>query len=44
MHPLQPIMEEVATTMQSLVNPTLPEENDATFNHVINISHLPPSE
>jgi hypothetical protein len=44
MHPLQPIIEEVATLVKSLVNPTLPEENDAPFSHVINISHLPPSE
>jgi hypothetical protein len=44
MHPLQPIIEEVATPMQSLVIPTLPEENDAPFIHVINISNPPPSE
>jgi len=44
MHPLQPIIEEVATLVQSLVNPTLPEESDAPFSHVINIPNPPPSE
>jgi hypothetical protein len=43
-HPLQPIIEEVATPVQSLASPTLPEENDAPFSHVINISNPPPSE
>jgi hypothetical protein len=44
MHPLQPIIEEVATLVQSLVNPTLHEESDAPFNHVINIPNPPPFE
>jgi hypothetical protein len=44
MHPLQPIIEEVAMPVQYLVNPTLLEENDAPFSHVINISNPPPSE
>jgi hypothetical protein len=44
MHPLQPIIEEVATPVQSLANPTLPEENDAPFSHVINIPNPPPSK
>jgi hypothetical protein len=44
MHPLQPIIEEVATTLQYLVNPTLLEESDAPLSHVINISNPPPSK
>jgi hypothetical protein len=44
MHPLQPIIEEVTTPVQSLVKPTLPEESDAPSSHVINIPSLPPSE
>jgi hypothetical protein len=44
MHPLEPIIEEVATPVQYMVNPNLPEENDAPFSHVINISNPPPSE
>jgi hypothetical protein len=37
MHPLQHIIEEVATPVQSLVNPTLLEESDVPLSHVINI-------
>jgi hypothetical protein len=44
MHPLQPIIEELAKPVQSLVNPTLPEENDAPCSHVINISNPHPFE
>jgi hypothetical protein len=44
MHPLQPIIEEVVTPVQSLVNPTLPEESDASFNHIVNIPNPAPSE
>jgi hypothetical protein len=44
MHHLQPIIEEMTTPVQYLVNPTLPEENDAPFSHVINISNPPPSK
>jgi hypothetical protein len=44
MHLLQPIIEEVATPVQYLVNPTLPEDNDAPFSHVINIPNPPPFE
>jgi hypothetical protein len=38
------MIEEVATPVQSLVNPTLPEERDAPFSHVINIPNPSPSE
>jgi hypothetical protein len=38
------MIEEVATPVQSLVNPTLPEESDAPFSHVINIPNPSPSE
>jgi hypothetical protein len=34
-HPIQPMVEEVVIPMQSLVNPTLLLEGDASFNHVI---------
>jgi hypothetical protein len=44
MHPLQPIIEEVTTPVQYLVKPTLPEESDAPFSHVINIPNPPPSK
>jgi hypothetical protein len=44
MHSLQPIIEEVATPVQSLVNPTLPKESDAPFSHVINIPNPSPSK
>jgi hypothetical protein len=44
MHPLQPIIEEVATPVQSLVNPTLLEESDVPLSHVINIPNPTPSE
>jgi hypothetical protein len=44
MHPSQPTIEEVVISMQLLVNPTLPLEGDASFNHVINISGIAPSE
>jgi hypothetical protein len=44
MHPLQPIIEEVATPVQSLVNPTLIEESDVAFNNIINIPNPTPFE
>jgi hypothetical protein len=44
MNPLQPIIEEVVTPVQSLVNPTLPKESDVSFIHVINIPDHSPSE
>jgi hypothetical protein len=44
MHPLQNILEEVATPVQSLVNPTLPDESDAPLGHVINIPNPSPFE
>jgi len=44
MHHLQPIIEEVATPMQSLVNPTLLEESNAPLSHVIKIPNPTPSE
>jgi hypothetical protein len=44
MDPHQPIIEEVATPLQSLVNPTVPYENVAPFIHVINISNPLPYE
>jgi hypothetical protein len=44
MHPIQPMVEEVVIPMQSLVNPTLLLEGDASFNHVISISSTAPSE
>jgi hypothetical protein len=43
-HPLQPIIKEETTLVKSMVNPTLPEENDTPFSHFINILHPPPSE
>jgi hypothetical protein len=43
MHPLQPRIEEVVVPVQSLVNPTLIVEGDASFNHVINIPDPAPS-
>jgi hypothetical protein len=44
MHPIQPMVEEVVVPMQSLVNPTLLLEGDASFNLVISISSIVPSE
>jgi hypothetical protein len=44
MHPLQPIIEEVATPVKSLFNPTLLDESDAPFGHVINITNPSPFE
>jgi hypothetical protein len=44
MHPLRPIIEEVTTPVQSLVELTLSEKNDAPSSHVINISSLLPSK
>jgi hypothetical protein len=39
MHPIQPMVEEVVIPIQSPVNPTLLLEGDASYNHVISISH-----
>jgi hypothetical protein len=44
LHPLQPRIEEVVVPVQSLVNPTLPVESDASFDHVIIIPDPAPSE
>jgi hypothetical protein len=44
MNPIQPRVEEVVVPVQSLVNPTLLLEGDASFNHVIIISDTAPSE
>jgi hypothetical protein len=44
MHPLQPIIKEVVTPVKYMANPTLPEENDEPFIHVIKISNPPPSK
>jgi hypothetical protein len=44
MHPLQPIIKEVTTPVQSLVNPTFLEEIDAPLSHVINIPNPSPYE
>jgi hypothetical protein len=43
-HPLQPRIEEVVVPVQSLVNPTLLVEGDASFNHVFNIPDPGPFE
>jgi hypothetical protein len=44
LHPLQPRIEEMVVPMKSLVNPTPFAEGDASFNHVVNIPDLAPSE
>jgi hypothetical protein len=44
MDPLQPIIEEVATPVQYIVNPTLLEEGDVPLSHVINIPNPTPSQ
>jgi hypothetical protein len=44
MNPLQHIIEEVATPVKFMVNPTLSEESNAPFSHVINIPNPPSSE
>jgi hypothetical protein len=44
LHPLQCRIEEVVVPAQSLVNPTLPVESDASFNHVVSILDPTPSE
>jgi hypothetical protein len=38
MHTVQPTIEEVVVSMQFLVNPSLPLEDDASFTHFIRIS------
>jgi hypothetical protein len=43
-HPLQPRVEEVVVLVQSLLNPTLYLEDDAPFNHIVNIPDNTPSE
>jgi hypothetical protein len=43
-HPIQPTVEDVVVPMQFPVNPTLPLEGDASFNHVVSISSTAPSE
>jgi hypothetical protein len=43
-HPLQPIVKEVVLPVQSLVNPTLLVEVDASFNHVFSIIDPAPFE
>jgi hypothetical protein len=44
MHPFQSGIEEVIIPMKYLVNPTLLEESDASFDHFINIPDPTPSE